>query len=110
MREESLHCQVKIHRQISSAHQAGGSPVEPLGDALAVECVAIAGHFHSMVGYRIRCFILQVDAAVSTPRWRRLRLHAERQEHLKRDELQLFINPKLKRGMGDAVILAGLMH
>ena len=46
VREESLHCRVKIHRQISSAHRAGGSPAEPLGDALAVECVAVDEYFH----------------------------------------------------------------
>ena len=106
MREESLHCQVKIHRKISTAHRAGGSPAEPLGDALAVECVAIARHFHSMAGHRIRCFILQADAAVLTLRWRCLRV--EHQERLGRDELQLFVDPKLKRGMGDAAIMVGL--
>ena len=68
VREESLHYRVKIHRQISSAHRACGSPTEPLGDALAVECVAIAEHFHSMAGRRIRCFILQADTVVPTPR------------------------------------------
>ena len=99
MREESLHCRVKIHKQILSAHRAGGSLAKPLGDALVVECVTVAGHFHSIAGHRIRCFILWPDA---------LRLHAERQEHLEHDELQLFVDPKLKHGMGDVAILAGL--
>ena len=92
------------------AHRAGGSLAEPLGDALAVECVAAAGHFHSMVGRRIRCFILQADATVLTPRWCRLCLCTERQERLGRDELQLFIDPKLKRGVGDAAIPIGLVR
>jgi len=109
VREEFLHCQVKIHRQISSAHQVGGSPAEPLGDALVVECVAVAGHFHSKAGHRIRCFILLADVAIPTPRWRHLRLRVECQERLRRDELQLFIDPKLKRGVGNAAILVGLV-
>ena len=46
-----------------------------------------------------RCVVL-------TPRWYRLR--AERQEHLRRDELQLFVNLKLKHGVGDVAILADL--
>ena len=73
-----------------------------------VECMAIARHFHSKAGRSIRCFILQVDGAVLTPCWRRLCLHIERQERLERDELQLFVNPMLKRGMGDAAISVGL--
>ena len=68
VREESLHCQVKIRRQIKSAHRAGGAPAKPLGDALAVKCVAVARHFHSMAGHRFRCFILQANATVPTPR------------------------------------------
>jgi hypothetical protein len=110
VREESLHYPVKIHRQISSAHRAGGSPAEPLGDAFVVECVAAAGHFHSMADHRIRCFILQVDAAVSTPRWCYLYLRAKRLERLGRDELELFVDPKLRRHEGNAAILAGLAH
>ena len=66
VREESLHCRVKIRRQIKSAHQASGASTKPLGDALAVKCVATAGHFHSMADHRIRCFILQVDVVVPT--------------------------------------------
>ena len=108
MQEESLHYQVKIPTQIASAHRAGGSPAKPLGDALAVECMAVARHFHSMAGHRIRCFILLADAVVLTPYWRRLRLRVECQERLRRDELQLFIDPELKCGMGDAAISAGL--
>jgi hypothetical protein len=110
VREKSLRYRVEIHRQISSAHRAGGSPAEPLSDALAVECMAIARHFHTMPGHRIRCLILQADAAVLTPRWRRLCVCAEHQEHHGRDELQLFIDPKLKRRVGDAAITVGLMH
>ena len=106
MREESLHCWVKIRRQIKSAHRAGGAPDKTLGDALAVKCVAAAWHFHNMAGHRIRCFILQVDAIVPTPRWHRL--YAEQQERLGRDELELFVNPKLKRGVGNAAIVVGL--
>ena len=59
-----------------------------------------------MADHRIRCFILQADAIVPTPHWHRL--CAEHQERLGRDELELFVDPKLKRGMGDAAILAGL--
>jgi hypothetical protein len=103
-------CQVKIHRQISSAHRAGGSPAKPLGDALVVECMAIVGHFHTMAGCRIRCLILQADATVLTPCWHRLCVCAEHQEHLGRDELQLFIDPKLKRCVGDVAVTVGLMH
>jgi hypothetical protein len=58
VREESLHCWVKIHRQILSTQRVGGSLAEPLGDALAVECMGAAEHFHSMASYKIRCFIL----------------------------------------------------
>ena len=81
-------------------------------DALAVKCVVIAGHFHSMASRRIRCFILLADAAVLTPRWRRLRLRLriEHQEHLGRDELQLFVDVKLKCGVGDATIPIGHMR
>ena len=107
MREESLHYRVKIHRQISSAHRAGGSLAEPVGDALAVECVATAEHFHSMADCRIRCFILRADVVVLTPYWR-CRLCTEHQELLGHDELELFIDPKLKCGVGDVAILAGL--
>ena len=106
MREQYLHYRVKVHRQISSAHWAGGSSAEPLGDALAVECVATARHFHSMANHRVRCFILKADATVLTPRWRRL--HAECQERLGRSELQLFVDPKLEHGVGDAAIPTGL--
>jgi len=35
-------------------------------------------------------------------------LRVEHQEHLGRDELELFVNPKLKWGVGDAVIMVGL--
>ena len=108
MREESLHCQVKIHRQISLAHQAGGSLAKPLRDTLVVEFMAAAGHFHSMASHRIRCFILQADAAVPTPLWHCPHLRIESQERLRRDELQLFIKPKLNCGVGDAAILTGL--
>ena len=71
--------------------------------------MAAVGHFHSMASRRIRCFILLADAAVLTPRWRHLclRLRSERQEHLGRDELQLFIDPKLKRGVGDVAVPVG---
>jgi hypothetical protein len=75
-----------------------------------VECMAIAGHFHTMAGHRIRCLILQADAAVLTPRWRCLCVYTKHQEHLGRDELQLFIDPKLKHRVGDAAITVGLMH
>ena len=63
-----------------------------------------------MADHMIRCFILQVDAAVPTPHWRHLRLHAEGQERLRRDVLQLFVDLKLKHGVGDVAILAGLAH
>jgi hypothetical protein len=106
VREASLHCWVKIHRQIKLAHWAGGAPTKPLGDALAVKCVDVAGHFHSMAGRRIRCFVLQADVAVSTSRLRCL--HAEHQEHLRRNELELFIDLKPKCGMGNVAIPAGL--
>ncbi|CAD6256879.1 unnamed protein product [Miscanthus lutarioriparius] len=65
-----------------------------------------------MDGHRIRCFILQADAVVPTPRWccLCLSLRAERQERLGRDELQLFVNPKLNHGVGDTAISTGLMR
>ena len=68
--------------------------------------MATARHFHSMPSRNIRCVILQADVAVLTPRWRRLR--TERQERVGRDELELFIDPKLKHGVGDAAIPASL--
>ncbi|CAD6231725.1 unnamed protein product [Miscanthus lutarioriparius] len=61
-----------------------------------------------MADYSIRCFILQADVAVLTPRWCRLRLRTERQECLGHDELHLFIDPKLKHGVGDVAIPVGL--
>ncbi|CAD6220585.1 unnamed protein product [Miscanthus lutarioriparius] len=68
--------------------------------------MATTEHFQSMVGRMIRCFFLQAHAAVLTPCCRHLR--AEHQECLRRDELELFIDRKLKHGVGDAAILVGL--
>ena len=73
-----------------------------------MECVAAAGHFHGMASHKIRCFILQAGCCSSDPPLVLPLPTSERQEHLERDELQLFIDPKLKHGMGDAAILAGL--
>jgi hypothetical protein len=50
-----------------------------------------------MAGHRIRCFILQADAIVTKPHWRRL--YTERQEHLGHDQLDLFIDLKHNRRM-----------
>ena len=63
-----------------------------------------------MTSCRIRCFILLADVAIPTPRWLHLRLHAEHQECFRLDELQLFVNLKLKRGVGDVAIPVGLMR
>jgi hypothetical protein len=61
-----------------------------------------------MAGCRIRSFIFQADAAVLTPCWHCLRLSAERQERLGCNELELFVDPKLKSCVGDAAISVGL--
>ena len=68
--------------------------------------MAIARHFHIIAGRKIRSFILQADVVVPTPRWGH-RLGIEHKERLGRGELELFVDPKLNRRMGDAAISAG---
>ena len=106
MRQVALHCRVKIQRQIAWAQRAAALPVEPLGDTTLVEYVAAVGHNHNMAYRMIRCFILQADTTVLTPRWRRLR--AQRQERHGRNELDFLFDHEHNHRLADATIPASL--